>query len=591
MVQTPQDRYQAALGLVLSAQSNPSTVPEAEREARELSQNGPISPPPSVKTTASPSPPRPALRNPANRLWTKATQRETFVQHLRCWASDHDSSVHFHGSISLRPRSTVPAEIVELGRSVSCLLLDASSSDPPTTIIIRLYQSKRCRDNAHESRQKDCVPSFERANEVLSRPSFRNKHDAELSEHCRSTSPYQLVVRSGSGWVTARQYFDKYHFNKRAKTAMETSSRLLVGARAQGDIQQRAAALPSGLSAHPSGPVTHIIVPMGHLAATLHTSVFPGWIDLRRDNPTTNSRSASYLAGPGANALTHRGKSAADKVNSDKAEAVSGKDVVQISPVFRPFTRLPQELQDEILYHAIGYTGTINTVRTVQVKDGTLLSRPPTTISRLFRISKTINEHMRVHIFRSTNFHFGLTGFTNFLWQIGPINRTYLQNLTFRFGKTALLHCVRWLAPDPVWGLFEPPCATSPPTLTYFWRCQLQDLVNELKLSTLTIDIRDVPLADVPMLVRILKSAVCSTQHIRIIDSLSSEQEPRVCNQALHRRFPDFQEATWRELSLEYHANYKHRRWHMRSKLTQRGADVRALMDECMDQNRAFFDA
>ncbi|KAF3040351.1 hypothetical protein E8E12_009217 [Didymella heteroderae] len=276
--------------------------------------------------------------------------------------------------------------------------------------------------------------------------------------------------------------------------------------------------------------------------------------------------------------------------------SASGKDIVKISPLFHPFFRLPHELQDEILYHAIGYTGKIDIHghRAVHVKNASLSLSPPVTISKLFRISKRINEHMVPHIFRTTNFHFGMTGFTNFLWQIGPTNRSHLQNLTLRFGKASLLHCVRWLAPDPLWELFEPPVATNPPGLTYFWRCQLQDLMKELTFLSLTIDIRDVPPADVPMLVRILKSAIGSIQHIRVIDDLGTKKEPHVCNQALHRRFPDFQEPTWRELGLKYHADHKHLRWHMRHKWAHTGrdeVDVRPVLNEWMDHNRAFFDA
>ncbi|KAL1649771.1 hypothetical protein SLS61_006148 [Didymella pomorum] len=273
--------------------------------------------------------------------------------------------------------------------------------------------------------------------------------------------------------------------------------------------------------------------------------------------------------------------------------SASAKDVVKISPLFHFFTRLPRELQDEIFYQATGYTGRISIYRANTTRPASSSSEPPITISKLFRISKAINEQMTVHIYRSTNFQFGMTGFTNFLWQIGPINRSHLQNLTFRFGKVSLLHCVRWLAPVPFWELFLPPVVTNPPSLTYFWRCQLRDLMRELTLRTLTIDIRDVPLADVPLLVQVLKSAMGSVQHIRIIDNLGSAKKPIVSTQALHRRFPDFKEVSWRELALRYHADYKHLRWHMRQKLAPYDptVDVRPILDEWMDLNRAFFDA
>ncbi|KAF1934300.1 uncharacterized protein M421DRAFT_436 [Didymella exigua CBS 183.55] len=342
---------------------------------------------------------------------------------------------------------------------------------------------------------------------------------------------------------------------------------------------------------------------MGHLIAALHTNVSniqisntqaPGWIGLRNSNVTANAGSANRVRRPSTNALEQRRKSAAGQANRGRTEAlVSRKDVVSVSPLFHSFSLLPRELQDEILYHAIGYTGNVNIIRAVQVKDDPSMSRPSVTISKLFRISKMINEHMVAHIFRSTNFHFGITGFTNFMWQIGPVNRSYLQNLTFRFGKVSLLHCVRWLAPDPIWELFEPPVTTSPLTMAYFWRCQLQDLMKELTLVTLTVDIGDVPLADVPMLVRTLRSAIGSAKHIRIVDNSCSVDETRGCAvaQALHRRFPDFHEPTWRELANKYYADYKHQRWHMKHKLTQHGVDASPVLNEWMDQNSAFFDA
>ncbi|KAJ4384061.1 hypothetical protein N0V86_000906 [Didymella sp. IMI 355093] len=334
---------------------------------------------------------------------------------------------------------------------------------------------------------------------------------------------------------------------------------------------------------------------MGPLIAALQTNVnsvqinnaqIAGGTSLENNYVTANARSTNRVTGSNA------GKSAADQADSGiTGTSASGKDAVSISPLFRPFLRLPQELQDEIFYHAVGYTGHVNIVRAIPVQNAGLFYKPPITISKLFRISKMINEHMIAHIFRSTNFHFGMTGFTKFLWQIGPVNRSCLQHLTFRFGKTSLLHCVRWLAPDSIWELFEPPVVTNPFALTYFWRCQIQDLMKELTLLTLTVDIGDVPLADVPMLVRVFKSAIGSIQHIRIIDNLGSGRQSEVRNQALDKRFPDFQQPTWRELALKYHADYKHQRWHMRHKLTQSVLDARPVLEEWMDQDRLFFDA
>lgn len=392
-----------------------------------------------------------------------------------------------------------------------------------------------------------------------------------------------MVIRSGSGWVNAREYFDKHHSHSRAKAAKEAHAQSLVRARALNELQQRADALLSGLNARQHAPVTQA-------TAQTSTAISQAIAALRTSN---NAQVNDHQAHEdGAHWIVVRKSQPNPKTTKSSA---SVKDQIRISPLFHPFTRLPHELQDQILYYAIGYSRKIKIYshRTVNVKNASSSANLPITISKLFRISKETNEHMVPHIFRSTNFQFGMTGFTNFLWQIGPVNRSYLQNLTFSFGRASLLHCVRWLAPDPLWELFEPPVATNPPSLTYFWRCQIQDLMRGLSLLTLTVDIIDVPLADVPMLVRILKSAIGSTEHVRIIDNLGSKKEPEIINQALHWRFPDFEELTWKELALRYHADYKHLRWHMRHKLvpTDPRVDVRSLLEEWMDENRAFFDA
>ncbi|KAF3051672.1 hypothetical protein E8E11_010544 [Didymella keratinophila] len=429
-------------------------------------------------------------------------------------------------------------------------------------------------------------PSGETSKVVRSRK-FNKKHPASpVKQQQQSVPTYHLVVRSGSGWLPARQFFDKRHFSIRAKEAKKAHVRSLAKAAALNVLQRRATDSLADFTARVhTAPVNQVSVAAP--PSTSHALAAP----TRTDLLTRMSNLRARIQSPNGRSVR---KSQISETNETAIESLaSRKDVVKISPLFHPFPRLPREIQDEIFYQAIGYTGKISIYRANTARNAPSSSEPPITISKLFRISRSINEHVTTHIFRSTNFQFGMTGFTNFLWQIGPINRSHLQNLTFRFGKASLLHCVRWLAPDPIWELFLPPVATNPPSLTYFWRCQIRDLMRELTLLTLTIDIRDVPLADVSLLVRILKSAMGSTQDIRIIDNLGSAKKPNVCNQALYRRFPNFTEPTWRELALRYHADYKHLRWHMRQKLAlyDRTVDVRPILDEWMNLNRAFFDA
>lgn len=582
MAQSPQGRYETALRQALRCQGLSHEVTEAEAEANTSKQEVAISFPEPAKVSSSAPRTGCSFRNPANRLWIKSNQCEIFVRQLKVWASNHDSSAHFNGSISLQPQGSVSGEVVELGRSVKCLLIDATSTGPPKQIIIRLYQSHRSRNNVVKSQNKEAPTSCSTRRDA-SRKQSRETIQAYLLEQDPPSSPsYHMVIRSASGWVNAREYFDKHHFHSCAKAAKAAHAQSLARARALNELQQRTDTLLSGLNSRQHAPVTQSI-------AQISTALSQTNAVLRTSN---NAQANDQRAHDGG---AHWISAKKIQVNPKPIKSsVSVKDQIRISPLFRSFTRLPHELQDQILYHAIGYTKKIkiDSHRTVNIKNASLSAKSSTSISKLFRISKEINKHMVPHILRSTNFQFGMTGFTNFLWQIGPVNRSYLQNLTFNFGRASLLHCVRWLAPDPLWELFEPPVATNPPSLTYFWRCQIQDLMRELSLLTLTVDIRDVPLADVPMLVRILKSAIGSTEHVRIIDNLGSKKEPKVVNLALLRRFPDFEELTWKELALRYHADYKHLRWHMRHKLvpTDPRVDLRSLLGEWMDKTRAFFD-
>jgi hypothetical protein len=383
-------------------------------------------------------------------------------------------------------------------------------------------------------------------------------------------APYHLVVRSGSGWVTARQYFDKHHFAHPQK--------------------------PDPPKA-PPGPawanLTEDIPPPLWANSTFPTTPTPGaFLPLSPNNVNWSINTNNQAREPSAPTKQHDQNSLLPIHSKQNRLAPAAKDTVTISPLFRPFLRLPQELQDEILFQAVGYTRRISLTHTLQVKNATRYLEAPISISKLFQISKAINQKMVPHIFSTTNFHFGMTGFTKFLWQLGPVNRSNLKHVTFHFGKQSLLHCIRWTAPDPVYEMLEPPVATHPTTLTYFWRCQLQDLMKELNLLTLTIDIGDVPLSDVPMLIRILSIAVGSVERIRVISNHGGTGmviEENV--QDLPTRFTDTSKTTWRELCQRYHSDYKHYRWHMRQLWANHDVDTRVQLDAWMDKDKIFFDS
>jgi hypothetical protein len=181
-------------------------------------------------------------------------------------------------------------------------------------------------------------------------------------------------------------------------------------------------------------------------------------------------------------------------------------DGVMIQPLFRPFLRLPLELQQMVLGTAAGVTGQWYYGRRSQKTQ-----QPPISFTTMFSISKALNNHLVPWVYRTIDCHFGTTGFTNFLWLIGPLQRAELRHITFSFaineGKNVLVHFLRWLAPQPIIDLFDPPVPTTPPALCLFWRCQIKDLVKELRLAVLTVDISEISGDDLPMIVRILKNA------------------------------------------------------------------------------------
>jgi hypothetical protein len=269
--------------------------------------------------------------------------------------------------------------------------------------------------------------------------------------------------------------------------------------------------------------------------------------------------------------LSHRSKSL--------GPAPSAKDSITIRPLFRPFRQLPAELQEMVLLTAAGmsrnYDLTSDDYGYPSVP--TEKSESAISLSTLFRVSKSINEHLHPFIYHSTDFHFGLTGFTNFLWQSGAA-RKEIRRLTFHFGKLALLHCIRWLAPDPVFALFEPPVATSPRALQYFWRCQIQDLAKELDLLTLTLDVENVPEEELPMIVAILKESFGSVEKILFVDGEGKRVD-------VHEGVKESR--SWREMCEGYFERHQMHSYFFKFELLKA---VEGVLGERMDGDRGFFD-
>lgn len=170
-------------------------------------------------------------------------------------------------------------------------------------------------------------------------------------------------------------------------------------------------------------------------------------------------------------------------------------------------------------------------------------------------ISKSINKSLVPWIYKTTNFHFKTSGFTNFMWLCGPSKRPYIKKIILAFGHYGVLHPLRWMAPDSIFEFFEPPLCSPGDGLQYLWRVQIRDYTAELELSTLTIDIYDLPVKDIPLLTRLLRCSFKSVDKIQFTESgkLLSPDDPRIvavsqpqtwkslCREALerHRRSPE----------------------------------------------------
>lgn len=266
----------------------------------------------------------------------------------------------------------------------------------------------------------------------------------------------------------------------------------------------------------------------------------------------------------------------------------SPNDTVSIQPLFQPFLRLPPELQEMILMYAAGLTRDYDLCHGALSRSPQPTSASPISLSAMFQISPSINAAMLPYIYHRTTFHFGLTGTTNFLWQCGPDNRRHIRRLAFHFGHSALLHCMRWLSPDELYQVLEPPHQNySQPGLPRFWRCQLRALVKEVHLLELTIDIKDVPRAEIAMMVKIVTAAFGSVERVKIIETHLREKTKMIGMD--DERLQGLEEGTWRDMTKGYVERYR-RQWHslhLKKELTNMSGEE---LEGLMDKEKDFFD-
>jgi hypothetical protein len=451
----------------------------------------------------------------------------------------HDSSTFFQGKISLLPSELSVNEELELGKSVTCILTDSSFTDFRKTIAVRLFSSQKeskrsARSSEHST--ENSTRSLEQGTEKKSMGLLTS--DMKLDEHreecCTGeedtwamsqpkpnapTSYYKLVIRCGSGWISARDYLNKLYFT--------------------------------------------------HLAARL-----PG----RHSHCITDT--ADYIFSVRSQAL---------------GPPPSTKDTVPIQPLFHPFQRLPNELQEMILMTAAGLTRDYDL--TNDPRRNCSIDPKPTersiSPSTMLRISRQIYTTMHPYIFHSTTFHFGLSGTTNFLWQSGPVHRPYIKRLAFHFGKNALLHCVRWLAEDPIFDLLEPPQPNGGSGLPLFWRCQLRTLAQEVHLLELIVDIEGIPQADIAMVVRILRGVFGSVERVKFVEGAVTavSGKTKVVDRE-DARLAGIGKGSWREMVKGYIERYRRQigwhNWHFKMDLVPLKEEE---VDGLMDKESEFFDS
>jgi hypothetical protein len=234
------------------------------------------------------------------------------------------------------PQSVKCEEPVELGKSVTCILTDSAFTDARQKIVIRLFAPQKASTMFKANTRRDSLDpimsrsvsdeQYELSLEILS-----NDNERGHGLVGKTNGHYNLVVRSGAGWISARDYLSRVYFSH-----METP------------VESR-----------------------------------NGKLDL---------------------SLAKR---------SQLVPQPSDQDGVTIRPLFHPFQRLPPELQDLVLSMAAGisrsYNLCANEFGIPEMEKHQ--HRSPISLSTLFRVSKAMNEHLVPHVYYSTDFEFGLTGY------------------------------------------------------------------------------------------------------------------------------------------------------------------------------------
>lgn len=179
-------------------------------------------------------------------------------------------------------------------------------------------------------------------------------------------------------------------------------------------------------------------------------------------------------------------------------------------------------------------------------------------MTNIFLISKELNVHLVPWIYRTTTFQFGTAGFTNFMRFSGPSRRALITKVALSFHTYALVHCIRWFTPDPIFTLFDPIVSNmNEPALQYLWRCEIQDLASELSLRELVIDVQQVATDDIPIIAHLLRRTFRSVDRVTFVDGEGLElgRDDKLLEGLKLKK-------TWREYCEEVFQRYRQVHYH-----------------------------
>jgi hypothetical protein len=195
--------------------TRPSTSSGAEKTMSTSTPPSTMHTPRKHNPTISPSSATKSPRNASNRVWAQEQQKREFIHHLSQWALNHDSSLHFHGKISITPQSTCRPGEIGLGKAVKCVLTDAAFTDARQNIVMKLFppqdHTKKLDGRKDWDKRRDSMDLS--GFDTISHQIPKLARDGRQDMAPMAQGHYKMVVRCGAGWMPARDYFNKVYFS------------------------------------------------------------------------------------------------------------------------------------------------------------------------------------------------------------------------------------------------------------------------------------------------------------------------------------------------------------------------------------------